>query len=73
MEEEEWNKKYDFLFLDDELYGNRKDMTTYLILTKKELEQLKKKTRERMKKLEGVWLEEDYDKLNTPLEGINGE
>jgi len=73
MEEEEWNKKYDFLFLDDELYGNRKDMTKYLILTKKELEQLKKKTRERMKKLEGVWLEEDYDKLNTPLEGINGE
>jgi len=64
MNEKQWDKKYTWLFLENEIYYNKEDMTTYLILTPKELQELKKKTLKRMMLLDnGNWIEEDFEKL----------
>jgi len=42
--EREWDDEYTQLSLDNECYYNREDMTTFLLLNNKQLEQIKKWT-----------------------------
>jgi len=67
--DDKFNKLYRFLFLDNDLYYRKDNMTDYLILTPKELKQLKRKTAKRIKfynKNIKEWAgfnEEDIEKL----------
>ena len=67
--ERKYDKKYIMLHLDKEIYGFNEKMTTYIIITPKELEIIKRNTLKRMVEYNkmipefGGYMQEDIDKL----------
>ena len=68
-----FNLKYNMVFLDEELYWNKDNITTYFILTDEELTAIKKNTLRRMKyynksvKTYAGFSEEDIEKLENGI------
>lgn len=46
--ETNWDAKFIMLHLDKDIYYHREDMTTFILVSKSELKEIKKKTLERM-------------------------
>ena len=60
--DEQSDKKMVWIHLDQELYYDSDDITTFLIFTKEQYDKVKKWTLENMRKT-GGFSEEDYKKL----------